>query len=169
MKCRSQFLLIAICLLTVGLLGATAHADSYSYTFNGTADLSTGNTETISFQLFTSGPITSVSTASEAQLNYCSGCQAVSGPVLTFVPSTLGDGLVFSDLNGVGSYLFSAGAFAAPGVYTSAGAGYDAGTLTVATVAVPEPGAMQLGLFGAAILGLVALRRRTSALCQLCN
>lgn len=161
MNCRSRFLVFAICLLAVGLLSATAHADSYAYTFNGTADL-TGGTETIAFQFVSSSPITSITTVTESQLNYCTNCQPTSLPVLTFVPSTLGDGLVFGDLVGVGSYLFSAGAFAAPGTYTSSGAGFDAGTLNVAKVSVPEPGVMQLGL-SSAFMGLLALRRRRSA------
>jgi PEP-CTERM motif len=178
MNSRSRLLTFGIGLLALGLLTATAHADNYVYTFSGNANLSSGATETIGFQYTAANPITSFSSMTESQLNYCTNCQLSGFPVLSFLPGNiLGDSIVFDDFNGVGAYLFSAGAFGNTGTYTSGGI-FDAGTLNVSTsvgsvIAVPEPGTVQLGLVGAAFLAFFALGQRKlglkSALQQSCN
>jgi hypothetical protein len=138
-----------LAIFAVTFLAVAAHADTV-YTFNGTSI----NGSAVAFQLSTSSFITQFPAAgfSAAQLVSCTNCSNGSVAAL-FTP--LLTSLTFFDSKGWSTtFLFSSGAFSAPGKYA---AWLGNGNLTVS---VPEPATIFMGFIAlAVILGAIAFRR----------
>jgi hypothetical protein len=163
MNLRSRFLMLAILALAAGLMTATARAD-VTYTFSGTNDGIGGDNASVSFQYTSASFVNSFTSLFKSQLNSCTNCSG-SGQIVFFAPNTfVGDGLGFYDAaGGFGAYVFNLGAFSSPGTYHSGGL-FSTGTLTVSTVAVPEPATLLLAMISFAVLGFAMLIRRRQTL-----
>ncbi len=193
MRTLSRFLFGVFSLLLVGLLAPIAHADSVVYTFTGTS----ADGLPVGFQLTSSASLAGTSAGFLTdQLSTCTNCPispaAVAVTFATFPPSGSGSSsptgglpdflpivsiLGFTDVNGVTTgYVFSSGAFGAPGTYNTPNlaqgpgslAGYvvqgylspfGTGELTVSVV-TPEPSSLLL--FGCGLATLLAVSRRKS-------
>jgi hypothetical protein len=161
---RSKISLLAICMLTIGLMATSARAD-VTYTFSGMNDSIGTGSEPIGFQFSSSTFITSLTSLTQSQLSSCTNCLNSPSPDVILAPNvpTLGDLLQFNDSNNVSSvFEFAAGSFGAVGTYQSGEDFNPTGTLTVAVsqVAVPEPGSVALTLVGGMMLALFAFLRR---------
>jgi len=169
MKLRSHYFWLAIIALAIGFSSTAAHADVV-YSLTGTNDGLGGDGLSVGFQFTTSSFITAppLGTAvSTSQLTNCINC-AVNSPIAAvFLPSAIiGSALVFSDVNNAASvYMFTDGAFSAPGTYHSGGL-FSTGTLTVSLVSVPEPSTVLFSLLSLGLLGFVLFGR--SRLAQVC-
>ena len=140
--------LFAFCILAVGFLTTAASADTI-YTFTGT-----DSNGAIGFQLVAPTFVTQLpgTAFSAGQFSSCTNCNTgFLAAIFTPIPSTL---TFFDSQGGSGFFLFSTGAFSAPGIYNSL---LGKGTLTVS---VPEPATILMGFLSLAmILGVVAFRR----------
>jgi hypothetical protein len=141
--------LLAPCILAVGFLTTTASADTV-YTFSGT-----DSNGAIGFKLSVPTFVNQLpgTAFSSGQFISCTNCSTgLFAAIFTPIPSTL---TFFDSLGGSGFFLFSSGAFSAPGTYTSS---VGKGTLVVS---VPEPATLLMGFLSLAmILGVVAFRRK---------
>jgi hypothetical protein len=136
---RERSLWIAVCILAIGFMASTAHADVI-YSFSGVE-----GGASVGFQLSTSTYLTA-GAFGPSQLSSCTGCSAIfAGPLLTLI----------SPQSGLGLFLFSS-TFSGPGTYTTSWLSANRGTMVVS---VPEPTTLLLGLLSiATILGLVVFR-----------
>jgi len=141
--------LLAACILAVGVLTTTASADTV-YTFSGT-----DSNGAIGFQLSVPTFVNQLpgTTFASGQFSSCTNCSTgLLAAIFTPIPSTL---TFFDSMGGSGFFLFSTGAFSAPGTYNS---WVGKGTMVVS---VPEPVTLLMGFLSlATILGVVAFRRK---------
>jgi hypothetical protein len=141
--------LLAACILAVGFLTTTASADTV-YTFSGT-----DSNGAIGFQLSVPTFVNQLpgTTFASGQFSSCTNCSTgLLAAIFTPIPSTL---TFFDSMGGSGFFLFSTGAFNAPGTYNS---WVGKGTMVVS---VPEPVTLLMGFLSlATILGVVAFRRK---------
>lgn len=167
MNSRFRLLVLSFCLMSVGLFAAPARADVV-YTFSGANNAPGGDSAAVGFQYIAPNFISSFTSLYQSQLNSCKNCLVSSFPVVYFLPSNVfGDSVVFDDVNNLGSvFMFSFGAFTAPGTYYSSSP-FNSGTLTVSTAAVPEPRSLLFVLISGGFMGLLfCIRQRKSALLQ---
>jgi hypothetical protein len=137
---------IAVCILAVGFMASAAHADVI-YSFSGVE-----NGLSVGFQLSTSSYLNGLAVLSPSDMNSCTNCggfitAVVLTPTITFLDS----------YGGIGTFLFSFGAFSTPGTYSTSWLSPNKGTLVVS---VPEPATLLLGFLSlVTILGFVAFKR----------
>ena len=146
---RNRSLWIVVCILAIGFMSSAAHADVI-YSFTGVE-----NGVSVGFQLTTSDYLSGLALLSPSNMTSCTNCGSlitavVLTPTITFLDS----------FGGTGTYLFSLGAFSAPGSYSTVSwLSPNKGTLVVS---VPEPAMLLLGFMSlATILGFVAFRRNS--------
>lgn len=141
---------LVLCILAVGLLTTAASADTI-YTFTGS-----DSNGAIGFTLTTPTFVNQLpgTAFNSSAFTSCTNCSAgLLAAIFTPIPSTL---TFFDSKGGAGFFLFSTGAFNAPGTYVSL---IGRGTLVVS---VPEPATWLMGLLAlATILSVVAFRRRS--------
>ena len=136
---RKRSLWIAVCILAIGFMASTAHADVI-YSFSGVE-----GGASVGFQLTTSTYLTA-GAFGPSQLSSCTGCSAIfAGPLLTLI----------SPQSGLGLFLFSS-TFSGPGTYTTSWLSANRGTMVVSVL---EPTTLLLGLLSlATVLGFVVFR-----------
>jgi hypothetical protein len=136
-------------------MASAAHADVI-YSFSGVE-----NGISVGFQLSTSSYLNGLAVLSPSDMSSCIHCgglitAVVLTPTITFLDS----------YGGVGTFLFSFGAFSSPGTYSTSWLSPNRGSLVVS---VPEPATLLFALLSlATILGVVAFRRHSQLLFNRC-
>jgi len=154
MKQRS-ILFLTICMLTIGLMATSAHADTtYHYDFYGTDNAG----DAVAFHYTTNALLSGPTYFTTSQLDSCVGCAATTGAVVYFAPNvaSYGDVLQFLDANNyVNTYVFDYNAFANLGEYGTDW--FNNGSLYVS---VPEPSSAGFTIAGVIMLAGLAFFRR---------